>query len=193
MLKGFGDPSEIDRLCRGQRGFASAARVRRGTVVSTIRPDRLRDRHGCLLSPPARLIGTPFRWPPAFVLGAIAYGIYMMAIVELGERFSGSMLVAGNATFALMWGIGRHGRAIGHRHGHGSGRRARSAARLGVGQLLLRKLLKRQALGGLLVPPALDQDVENDASLVDGAPQPVLHAGNGDDHLIEMPLVPGTG
>jgi MFS family permease len=51
-------------------------------------------------------IGTPFRWPLAFVLGAIAYGIYTMAIVELGERFSGSMLVAGNAAFALMWGIG---------------------------------------------------------------------------------------
>ena len=40
------------------------------------------------------------------MLGAIAYGIYTMAIVELGERFSGSMLVAGNAAFALMWGIG---------------------------------------------------------------------------------------
>jgi hypothetical protein len=38
--------------------------------------------------------------------GALSYGIYTVALVELGERFSGSMLVAGNAAFALMWGIG---------------------------------------------------------------------------------------
>ena len=61
------------------------------------------------------------------------------------------------------------------------------------GSALPLQQLAQQALGGLLVPPALDQDVENDASLVDGASQPMLHAGNGDDHLIEMPLVPGTG
>jgi fucose permease len=38
--------------------------------------------------------------------GALSYGIYTVALVELGERFSGAMLVAGNAAFALMWGIG---------------------------------------------------------------------------------------
>ena len=27
-------------------------------------------------------------------------------LIELGERFSGAMLVAGNAAFALMWGVG---------------------------------------------------------------------------------------
>jgi hypothetical protein len=26
--------------------------------------------------------------------------------VELGERFSGQMLIAGNAAFAMMWGVG---------------------------------------------------------------------------------------
>jgi hypothetical protein len=40
------------------------------------------------------------------MLGALSFGIYTMAIVELGARFAGSMLVAGNAAFALMWGIG---------------------------------------------------------------------------------------
>ena len=52
------------------------------------------------------LIVTPLIWPLAFMLGALSYGIYTMAIIELGERFSGSMLVAGNAAFALMWGVG---------------------------------------------------------------------------------------
>jgi MFS family permease len=59
---------------------------------------------GCLLLPLS--IGTSLLWPLAFVLGALSYGIYTMAIVELGERFTGAMLVAGNAAFALMWGAG---------------------------------------------------------------------------------------
>jgi hypothetical protein len=29
-----------------------------------------------------------------------------MSIIELGERFTGSTLVAGNAAFSLMWGVG---------------------------------------------------------------------------------------
>jgi MFS family permease len=59
---------------------------------------------GCLLLP--SLIGTALQWPLAFIWGALAYGIYTVALVELGERFSGSMLIAGNAAFALMWGAG---------------------------------------------------------------------------------------
>lgn len=45
-------------------------------------------------------------WPVLFVLGAVSYGIYTMSLIELGNRFSGSMLVTGNAAFALMWGVG---------------------------------------------------------------------------------------
>lgn len=45
-------------------------------------------------------------WPLLFVLGAASYGIYTMALIELGDRFTGSMLVTGNAAFALMWGLG---------------------------------------------------------------------------------------
>ena len=59
---------------------------------------------GCLFLPV--VIGTVLQWPLAFVWGALSYGIYTVALVELGERFSGSMLVAGNAAFALMWGAG---------------------------------------------------------------------------------------
>lgn len=59
---------------------------------------------GCLLLP--LLIETPLVWPMIFVWGAVSYGIYTMAIIELGERFSGSALIAGNAAFSLMWGVG---------------------------------------------------------------------------------------
>lgn len=59
---------------------------------------------GCLLLPAA--IGLPLQWPLAFLWGALSYGIYTVAILDLGNRFSGPMLIAGNATFALMWGLG---------------------------------------------------------------------------------------
>lgn len=59
---------------------------------------------GCVLPP--LLIETPQIWPLIFVWGAVSYGIYTMSIIELGERFTGSTLVAGNAAFSLMWGVG---------------------------------------------------------------------------------------
>lgn len=59
---------------------------------------------GCVLLP--LLIETPLIWPCVFIWGAVSYGIYTMSIIELGERFTGSALVAGNAAFSLMWGIG---------------------------------------------------------------------------------------
>lgn len=52
------------------------------------------------------LISTPAIWPVLVVMGGVGYGVYTMALVELGERFRGSTLVAGNAAFALMWGAG---------------------------------------------------------------------------------------
>src|SRR5918911_1557491 len=42
---------------------------------------------------------------------------------------------------------------------------------------LLLEQLAQQALGRFLVAPALDEHVERDPVLVDGPPQPVLHAG----------------
>lgn len=41
-----------------------------------------------------------------FVWGAAAGGLYTMAMAELGDRFTGSDLVAGNAAFAIAWGLG---------------------------------------------------------------------------------------
>lgn len=45
-------------------------------------------------------------WPMLFVWGAVAFGTYTVAMVELGDQFSGMLLLAGNAAFGLMWGIG---------------------------------------------------------------------------------------
>ncbi|MGE3308304.1 MAG: MFS transporter [Rhizobiaceae bacterium] len=45
-------------------------------------------------------------WPVLVVMGGVGYGVYTMALVELGSRFKGNALVAGNAAFALMWGAG---------------------------------------------------------------------------------------
>jgi MFS family permease len=59
---------------------------------------------GCLLIP--FLIGTPLIWPLIFLWGATSFGIYTAALVTFGAQFSGAMLVAGNAAFAVMWGIG---------------------------------------------------------------------------------------
>lgn len=59
---------------------------------------------GCALLPV--VVETPLVWPFVFLWGAVSYGIYTMSIIELGERFSGQMLVAGNAAFAMMWGLG---------------------------------------------------------------------------------------
>src|SRR4051794_30430572 len=53
--------------------------------------------------------------------------------------------------------------------------------------------LTQEALGGPLVAPALDQDVEYGALLVDRPPQPVLLARDLDLDLVQVPLVAGTG
>lgn len=45
-------------------------------------------------------------WPMVFLWGGLAFGIYTMTLVQLGERFTGQALIAGNAAFALFWGVG---------------------------------------------------------------------------------------
>src|SRR5215208_5959210 len=57
------------------------------------------------------------------------------------------------------------------------------------GPALLLEQLAEQALGGLFVPPALDQDVEHDPILVDRPPEPVLRFPDHQAHFVEMPLV----
>jgi hypothetical protein len=58
---------------------------------------------------------------------------------------------------------------------------------------LLLQQLALQALGCLLVTPALNQDIENETLLVDRAPEPVLFAGDGQHDFIEMPFVTAAG
>ena len=41
-----------------------------------------------------------------FVWGAVAFGTYTVAMVELGDRFSGTLLLTGNSAFGIMWGMG---------------------------------------------------------------------------------------
>ena len=50
--------------------------------------------------------GSLLIWPMLFVWGAIAFGTYTIAMVDLGDRFSGALLLAGNSAFGVMWGIG---------------------------------------------------------------------------------------
>ncbi|MFW6076619.1 MAG: MFS transporter [Hyphomicrobiales bacterium] len=52
------------------------------------------------------VMGTPWMWPLLLVLGASGYGIYTVALSDLGDRFSGDELVQGSAAFATMWGGG---------------------------------------------------------------------------------------
>jgi hypothetical protein len=49
--------------------------------------------------------------------------------------------------------------------------------------------LAEQAFGGFLVAPALDENIENEAVLVNGSPEPMLLPGEADDNLIEVPFV----
>src|SRR3954447_16444736 len=53
--------------------------------------------------------------------------------------------------------------------------------------------LSEQALGGVLVAPALHQDVEHHPSLVHRAPEPVRDAGDLHHNLVQVPLIAGTG
>src|SRR5215217_3202514 len=57
------------------------------------------------------------------------------------------------------------------------------------GPALLFQQLPEQALGGLLVPPLLDENVEHDPILVDGPPEPVLRSPDHQAHFVEVPLV----
>lgn len=58
---------------------------------------------------------------------------------------------------------------------------------------LLLQQPRQQALGRIGVAAVLDDLVEHIAILVDGAPQPVFPAGNGDDDLVQVPDVVSAG
>ena len=50
----------------------------------------------------------------------------------------------------------------------------------------------KEALGGLGIAPILNKDVEDNAVLIDGTPEIVLHPLDPDEHFIHVPLVPGS-
>jgi MFS family permease len=45
-------------------------------------------------------------WPLMVLLTASAFGVYVVALATLGDRFSGPDLIAGAAAIAAMWGVG---------------------------------------------------------------------------------------
>jgi len=55
---------------------------------------------------PILIGGSKLLWPMLLIWGAVSYGTYTVALVELGDRFSGAALVAGCGAFSMMWGIG---------------------------------------------------------------------------------------
>lgn len=59
---------------------------------------------GCVLL--AAAFDTWLVWPLVFVWGGVSFGIYTVSLIQLGERFTGQALIAGNAAFAVVWGIG---------------------------------------------------------------------------------------
>ena len=59
---------------------------------------------GCLLLPSA--FDSWLIWPLIFAWGGVSFGIYTMTLIQLGERFTGQAVIAGNAAFALVWGVG---------------------------------------------------------------------------------------
>ena len=59
---------------------------------------------GALVLPAA--MGTPWQWPLVLVWGTAGFGIYTLALADLGDRFSGSALLAGTAALTAMFGLG---------------------------------------------------------------------------------------
>ena len=47
-----------------------------------------------------------------------------------------------------------------------------------------------EALGGVGIAPGLNEDVEHNAILIDGAPEVMLHALDPDEDFVQVPLVP---
>jgi MFS family permease len=50
--------------------------------------------------------GTAATWAILFVMGGAAGSLYTLAIVRIGDRFSGEQLIAANAFVGFLWGIG---------------------------------------------------------------------------------------
>ncbi len=58
------------------------------------------------LALPLGLIASPAMWPALFLIGGAAGGLYTLAIVRIGDRFSAGALLTANAFVGILWGIG---------------------------------------------------------------------------------------
>ncbi|MEM7016678.1 MAG: MFS transporter [Pseudomonadota bacterium] len=67
---------------------------------------------GCALTTSTMLflfpfyIDSPLKWPILILMGTTGYGVYTVSLASLGERFSGTELANGTASFAMVWGFG---------------------------------------------------------------------------------------
>jgi MFS family permease len=61
---------------------------------------------GAALAMPLGLMASAARWPCLLLMGGSAGALYTLAIVRLGDRFSGSALISANAFVGLLWGAG---------------------------------------------------------------------------------------
>jgi len=62
----------------------------------------------------------------------------------------------------------------------------------GLGAVLSVEHTMQETLGGYLIAPVLNEDVEHDAVLINGSPQPVAFAADPQRHLVQMPLIAGA-
>jgi len=58
-------------------------------------------------------------------------------------------------------------------------------------ETLLLEQLPHQSFGGFRIASALDEEVQNLAFIVNGAPKPVTFSPDHDDHLVEVPMIAG--
>jgi len=58
------------------------------------------------LALPLGALATPAMWVALFLMGGAAGGLYTLAIVQIGDRYSGGRLVSANAFVGLLWGLG---------------------------------------------------------------------------------------
>jgi hypothetical protein len=52
------------------------------------------------------LISSSLKWPLLVIMGTAGYGVYTVSLVALGNRFRGTELINGSASFAVIWGFG---------------------------------------------------------------------------------------
>jgi len=64
---------------------------------------------GAALALALGLMTSTTRWPCLLVMGGTAGALYTLAIVRLGDRFSGNALISANAFVGLLWGAGSLG------------------------------------------------------------------------------------